>query len=173
MSVNEIKPLDLEIYQEHSVNIFLAGSIENGKADDWQKDIVEYIKNFFSEFNVNIFNPRRDDWDSGWEQSIKNKNFKDQVYWEMDHLDSSDIIFFNILGDTLSPITLLELGYECKSTNKVIIINCEEQFWRKGNVEVVAERNNLPLFTNLDSAKHYLKFKLYEALTSSKRGDKK
>ena len=61
MSVNEIKPTDVEIYQEKAINVFLAGSIENGKADDWQKDIVEYINNYFSEYNINIFNPRRDD----------------------------------------------------------------------------------------------------------------
>ena len=156
MTVIEVKPPQLTVYQPMVIDLFLAGSIENGKAEDWQSDITRYIKTFFSEYNINILNPRRTAWDSSWKQTIENKNFKDQVNWEMDHLDSSDIIFFNFLGDTMSPISLLELGYVCK-TKKEIIICCEKDFWRRGNIEVVADRNNIQLFDDFTEAKTYLK----------------
>lgn len=40
--------------------IFLAGSIEMGKAENWQKRIVDEL----SDKGYTFFNPRRDDWDS-------------------------------------------------------------------------------------------------------------
>lgn len=43
--------------------IFLAGSIEMGKAENWQDKVVRLLK----DKEVIIFNPRRDDWDSSWE----------------------------------------------------------------------------------------------------------
>lgn len=49
--------------------VFLAGSIEMGKAIDWQKEIGDEFEN---SDDVCILNPRRDDWDSSWEQSIDN-----------------------------------------------------------------------------------------------------
>lgn len=55
--------------------VFLAGSIEMGKAEDWQQKIIEAVK----DFKVVIFNPRRDNWDSGWIQSIDNPKFREQV----------------------------------------------------------------------------------------------
>jgi len=51
-------------------SIFLAGSIEMGKAENWQERVTKELKKFD---NVVIFNPRRDDWDSTWEQKIDNQ----------------------------------------------------------------------------------------------------
>ena len=40
-------------------HVFLAGSIEMGKAEDWQSEMTK----FFNELDWGVFNPRRDDWD--------------------------------------------------------------------------------------------------------------
>lgn len=61
-----------------STNIFLGGSIELGKALEWQLDVIECLK----DKDITIFNPRRKDWDSTWEQSINNPKFNEQVDWE-------------------------------------------------------------------------------------------
>ncbi len=42
--------------------IFLAGSIEMGKAENWQQRIEREL----TKCDGVIFNPRRDDWDSSW-----------------------------------------------------------------------------------------------------------
>ncbi len=83
--------------------IFLAGSIEMGKAENWQEKIV----NTFNKSYL-FFNPRRDDWDSSWEQKIENVQFNEQVTWELNALDSSDIIVMYFDPNTKSPISLLE-----------------------------------------------------------------
>jgi GDPmannose 4,6-dehydratase/GDP-4-dehydro-6-deoxy-D-mannose reductase len=49
-------PNEVTIDQDY-LNIFLAGSIEMGKAIDWQTDMSE----FFSKNNWGVFNPRRKD----------------------------------------------------------------------------------------------------------------
>lgn len=116
------------------LSIFLAGSIEMGIAEDWQSKIEEELK----DYDVTIFNPRRDEWDSSWEQTIHNPQFREQVEWELDHLDKADIILMYFDENTKSPISLLELGLYASSGK--MIVYCPEGFWRKGNVDIVANR---------------------------------
>lgn len=134
-----------------SISLFLAGSIEMGKAENWQ----EKIENIFKDDDILILNPRRDDWDSSWIQSIKNEQFRTQVQWELEGQEIADYIFMYFSPETKSPITLLELGLATHS-NKTIVC-CPEGFWRKGNVEVVCDFYEIPLFDNQDKAIDYLK----------------
>ena len=136
---------------ENSIKIFLAGSIEMGKAIDWQDDITNRINEFsFTTGNITIYNPRRDSWDSNWEQSEINPEFRYQVNWELNKLEESDIIFLNFVEDTMSPISLLELGHFASSGK--IIACAPKKFYRRGNVEVVCSRFSVPLFDDYEYA---------------------
>lgn len=119
------------------MSIFLAGSIEMGLAEDWQSMIEKEL----DDHNVTIYNPRRDSWDSSWVQSIHNEEFREQVEWELDHLDKSDVIVMYFDENTKSPISLLELGLYASSGK--MIVYCPEGFWRKGNVDIVAQRYDI------------------------------
>jgi nucleoside 2-deoxyribosyltransferase len=122
--------------------IFLAGSIEMGVAEMWQDRIARDL----SHEDVVIFNPRRDDWDSSWEQKASNPQFAEQVNWELDHIDTADIVIFYFDPGTKSPVTLMELGYVIGQGCAVeIIVCCPDGFWRKGNVEIMCDRNNITL----------------------------
>lgn len=124
--------------------VFLAGSIEMGKAENWQAK----IEHEFSMFdNVCIFNPRRDDWDSTWKQEITNPQFNQQVNWELDALEKADLIVFYFSPETQSPITLLELGLFARSGK--LVVCCPNGFWRKGNVDIVCEKYNIPQVKSL------------------------
>jgi len=114
--------------------LFLAGSIEMGKAIDWQKEVSEKL----ADLDLIILNPRRPDWDSSWVQSIENEEFVKQVEWELEGLEKADIIIMYFAANTYSPISLLELGLHAR-TNKLIVY-CENNFWRKGNVELVCRK---------------------------------
>lgn len=132
-------------------SIFLAGSIEMGKAVDWQKEMIKR----FEGRNVVIFNPRRSDWDSSWKQEAINPQFNEQVTWELDAQDMADQIIMYLAPGTVSPISLLELGLYSDKTNKFdtgkLIVICPFGFERKGNVEIVCARLKIPLFHNLSS----------------------
>lgn len=129
---HEISATDLNKFK-----IFLAGSIEMDTATDWQQKITEILSNF----DMVILNPRRDDWDSSWKQSINDKNFRGQVEWELDNLDSADVILMYFDPKTKSPISLLELGLYANDDK--LIVYCPEGFWRKGNVDIVCHKYNI------------------------------
>lgn len=122
--------------------IFLAGSIEMDKAIDWQKYCEEALKE-----NYIIFNPRRDEWDSSWSQTIENDNFNEQVTWELNALEKADIIIMYFAGNTMSPISLLEFGLYAQSNKMKVVV--EENFWRKGNIDIVCKRYNIEQFNTL------------------------
>lgn len=129
--------------------IFLMGSIEMGAAENWQEKITPKLLNC----GYNVLNPRRDDWDSSWKQSINNPEFYKQVNWEISGLNRASAVLVYFDPNTKSPITLLELGYLLgdKGRRGVIVV-CPDGFWRKGNVEIVCERGNFLLLDSLDDA---------------------
>lgn len=137
----------------HLCKLFLAGSIEMGKAEDWQTKVIKALDNP----DTVIFNPRRKDWDSSWEQSINNEKFREQVNWEMDGLDQSQFILFYFDPATMSPISLLELGYCSAISGEGLTVCCPKGFWRRGNVEILCYRKDITLFESLDEAIEHLK----------------
>lgn len=138
----EIKPPSPLNNKKYS--IFLAGSIEMDKAEEWQTKVANELKNF----DVNILNPRRKAWDSSWKQTLEDKNFYGQVNWELDGLSLADLIVIYFQPGTLSPISLLELGLHAMQDN--VLVCCPEGFWRKGNVEIVCERYDVPFYESLE-----------------------
>lgn len=124
-------------------SIFLAGSIEMGNAENWQEELTKYFERDF-----NIFNPRRDDWDSSWKQSIDNPQFYEQVNWELNALDKADLIIMYFDPNTKSPISLLELGLY--ATSKKLHVICPEGFWRKGNVDIICKKYDIPLYETIN-----------------------
>jgi hypothetical protein len=129
---------------ENRPSVFLAGSIEMGEAEDWQVEVTKKLDGT----GVVIFNPRRDDWDSSWVQDISNDNFNEQVNWELDHLSAADQIILYFHPDTKAPISLLELGLHAPEGKMVVC--CPPGYWRRGNVQIVCDRFNIPLYDRLD-----------------------
>ncbi|MET3028454.1 nucleoside 2-deoxyribosyltransferase domain-containing protein [Flavobacterium sp. UW10123] len=123
--------------------IFLAGSIEMDKAVDWQKKCEELLQDQFV-----VFNPRRNEWDSSWSQTIENIHFKEQVSWELNALEKADIIIMYFAENTMSPISLLEFGLYAQSNKMKVVV--EENFWRKGNIDIVCERYSVQQFKTLE-----------------------
>ena len=152
--------------QERTFKIFLAGSIEMGKAENWQDKVTNIISEWETyrqgKTEVKILNPRRDDWDSSWEQSINNPQFKEQVEWELSALEASNVIVLWFDPTTKSPISLLELGLFAGSSKMVVY--CPDGFWRKGNVDIVCEQNGIPNYDNetdfFDFLKEFLEMKI-------------
>ena len=129
---------------DHDGILFLAGSIEMGTAEKWQDKICKALE----DTKILILNPRRDDWDSTWIQSIENPQFNEQVTWELDAMSNSDVIAMYFDPNTKSPITLLELGLH--SLENKLIVCCPEGFWRKGNVDIVCARYGIPQVNTIE-----------------------
>jgi hypothetical protein len=150
--MKEIKPLNAVPAEWFA--IFLAGSIEMGKAERWQGKIAAALKGF----DILILNPRRDNWES-LEERASDQRFAEQVEWELNGLERAQKIIMYFSPETKSPITLLELGLFAASGK--LLVCCPDGFWRKGNVEIVCKRYNIPLFSNLEELKAEF-IKMYE-----------
>lgn len=133
-----LPPSILPLPKFGETSVFLAGSIEMGKAEDWQTRVIAAIHSEIPEIE-HIFNPRRNDWDSSWEQSIDNQQFFDQVSWEQQYILADNmVVFFYFAPGTISPISLLELG-QCLEAYQKMIVVCPHGFHRKGNVDIVCQ----------------------------------
>ncbi len=142
-------PNPLKFKKDH-LTVFLAGSIEMGAAKEWQKEIVQEFK----DAPVTFFNPRRDDWDSTWKETKDDKNFSQQVNWELEALEVADVILMYIDPETKSPITLLEMGVHIRDSK--LIVCCPDGFYRKGNVDVTCEKYGTKQVDSLEALKKEL-----------------
>lgn len=148
--MKEIKPPHSIVKNSNksSLKVFLAGTIEMGNSEDWQTK----VSNALLDRQYTILNPRRVDWDSSWTQEFENPQFYQQVTWELNALDKADIIILYLLPDSKSPISLLELGLYANSGK--LLVCCPNGFWRKGNVDIVCERFNVPVYGNIEKLLH-------------------
>ncbi|MEE4453709.1 nucleoside 2-deoxyribosyltransferase domain-containing protein [Novosphingobium resinovorum] len=124
--------------------VFLGGSIEMGSARDWQADLAAAL----ADEPATLLNPRRADWNPAWKPVAEEPHFRQQVEWELAALDSADVIVMYLAPGTQSPISLLELGLHGRS-GKVVVL-CPDGFWRKGNVDITAERYGITRVANFD-----------------------
>lgn len=124
-------------------SVFLAGSIEMGRAEPWQAAVEKALAGE----DLVILNPRRDEWDVDWEQSIHHPRFREQVEWELEGQERAMVIAMYFAPETKAPITLLELGLFARSGK--VLVCCPPGFWRRGNVEVVCARYGVELVESL------------------------
>jgi hypothetical protein len=165
-----IKPPNrFDLTNEYSV--FLAGTIDMGQAEDWQKKVEQAL----ADQDICILNPRRDDWDASWEQSIENPEFVEQVTWELSAQEHASFILF-VFGSTdeaakkaKAPITFLELGHF--ATKKDCMVCCPDPFYRKGNVDIFCKRYGIPLYENMEEMLTDFKALLAAEVSQSGKGE--
>jgi len=138
-------PTPLQGQHTHRQSIFLAGSIDNGAAENWQARVETH---FADRPEYLLLNPRRAEWDATWEQTFEHPRFYQQVNWELNGLDAADHIILYFAPASKAPVSLLELGLYAASGK--VLLCCPEGYWRRGNVQVVSERYRIPFFDDLD-----------------------
>lgn len=161
MQHNVILPPSRVFAPAGNISVFLAGSIDMGAALNWQELLC---KTYYNSSAVTLYNPRRDDWDSSWTQSLQCAQFVEQVNWELDCIDRADFVFMHITAESKAPISLLEFGHITAKSPEKLIISVEPGFWRRGNIEVVCNRLGIELHESLDWSMHELSRKLASAI---------
>jgi hypothetical protein len=149
-----IKPPHPLVFDKKLKSVFLAGSIEMGKAENWQVKVEKALQTY----PVIILNPRREAWDSSWEQNINNPLFCQQVEWELEAQEQTNIIAMYFAPETKAPITLLELGLFARSQK--LIVCCPDGYFRKGNVDIVCDKYKIPTTPSLSDLINQIKNKL-------------
>jgi hypothetical protein len=138
-------PFNIALRDRKRKSVFLAGSIEMGVAEDWQTPLQKKLH----EAGYDVFNPRRDEWNSSWEQKFTNPQFYQQVTWELTALEQADYIIMYFDPKTNSIISNMELGAH-KDSGKIYVV-CPDGYCRKGNVEIFCNFYNIPFYNNIDT----------------------
>lgn len=133
------KPLD------NSFTVFLAGTIDADKGSvDWQHKICKKIEDTTdNKYRITIYNPRREEFPDSGSSEVRR-----QIKWEHKHMDDADLIVMNILEDSKSPISLMEMGMYAESGKLVVF--CKAGFYRYDNVQMVCKKYNVPLHNTND-----------------------
>ena len=136
---------------DYSVNelqgtIFLAGAIDMGNAVNWQQELADALS-IYPE--LVLFDPRRDDWNSSWKQEKNDPQFSEQVNWELEHITGADLVIFVFPKESKAPVSFLELGL-CLGLGLDMFVYVHPEFYRKGNIDITAERFGAPVVNSMD-----------------------
>jgi len=147
-----LKPPTPWLKMTGDITVFLGGTIECGRSTDWQGEFVDIVYNRLYHipqiFNQILFlNPRRSEWDASWKTSMDFQPFREQVEWELNGLEQCDLMVMNFLPGSNSMITLMELGL----FHDKAIVCCPDGYCRKGNVDIVCERYQVPQVQTLEA----------------------
>ncbi|CAM1372061.1 nucleoside 2-deoxyribosyltransferase domain-containing protein [Tenacibaculum xiamenense] len=136
---------DLPLQANSKKLVFLAGSMCIDKEDDWRKNV---IKNFANVFD--FIDPTNEN-----HNLLNDSQMEHHINWELEGLELSDIILMNLLPESKSPISMVELGLYARS-NKLIIC-CPENFYQYRYIKTLAKKYNVALFTELEKGIQHLK----------------
>ncbi|MEH6417122.1 nucleoside 2-deoxyribosyltransferase domain-containing protein [Pseudomonas sp. CGJS7] len=142
--------------EDGRLSVFLAGSIDMGGSSDWQAQVASELAGE----GVVLLNPRREDWNPAWKPSTQEPEFRRQVEWELAALQRADVILMYLQPGSQSPISLLELGLHADSGK--LLLACPEGFWRKGNVDITADRYGVPRYETLPALIQAVRARLAE-----------
>ena len=126
------------------LNLFLGGTIDNGESFDWQSALTDELCSSDTVHPIMIYNPRRAEWANNDDK----EEIEKQINWELYHLERADLIVMNILGNSKSPISLMEIGLFAKEHK--LIVFCNPNFYRYDNVRIVCRMYNIPLYNTND-----------------------
>lgn len=162
MSFNVIYSPEKLNLSDNKITIFLGGSIELGKVRDWQSDLIQWLKSHELAEYLTVLNPRRMAWNSSWPIDDPNHaELRQQIEWELKAQDRVHLPVYLFAANTLSPITLLELGlYAAK--NPVLCV--EDGYLRAANVIVTAEHFGWRYNTNWDDFIRELDMRIRDAV---------
>lgn len=132
--------------KEDTFTVFLAGTIDNDKGSvDWRHKLCKKIEKFSDNGTpLTIFNPRRD----SFPKDNKSNEVRKQIRWEHRHLDDVDLIVMNVLENSLSPISLMEMGMYADSGKMVVF--CKSGYYQYDNVLMLCRKYRIPLYDTND-----------------------
>lgn len=125
-------------------SVFLAGSIDNGRAVDWQQFAIARL----ADLPAVIVNPRRAQWNASLFPFAT--ELRDQIQWELRYLRQADVALFNFEYNSEAPITLLELGIIAASAPQRAVVVCPHAYWRATNVWETCEVFGITPHRSLD-----------------------
>ena len=108
-------------------SIFLAGSIDFS-SKNWRQRVVRKLGDKYL-----YFDPTNCNYDNLSTQEMEN-----HIKWEFEAMQRADIVLLNLLPNSLSPISLVELGLNIH-LGKLLVI-CPKEFYKSVYVHLIDRR---------------------------------
>lgn len=116
-------------------SVFMAGGITN--CPWWQHDVIDMFKNYFDDREINLFNPRRENFPVD-----KPGESDKQIEWEFECIENSEVVLFWFARGTLNPIVLFEYGKELGRGDSNLVVGCDLEYERIYDVKKQTELHN-------------------------------
>ena len=97
---------------------------------------------------ITVLNPRRDDWNSSLSQDQLEGEILKQIEWESNGLERATVIVMFFDPNTISPITLEELGEYAKGGR--LVVCCPRGYCRRANVQFVCKKHGVKQVDTLE-----------------------
>lgn len=117
----EVQAPQYAVWPTSLPSVFVGGTIDNGKARNWQRDLVSSLRDRCP--SVVCLNPRRDEWDGG--------DGARQVAWEMYMQRRSDYKVYWFEPKYLSPVTLAGVAM---FGDKRTVVGCSADYAYRENL---------------------------------------
>lgn len=118
--------------------IFLAGSMAKEPEVNWRQTVIDNL-----EENYHFLDPTNSN-----HNSLSDAEMHEHVMWEFEGMRIADYILINFISDSLSPISLVELGLHT-ATDKLIVV-CPKEFYKWSYIETLCKEHNTPIFNRLE-----------------------
>ena len=116
-------------------SVFLGG----GMGKPWRKELIKLL----SDSDIIIVDPTVEDWDeSVGKESVDNLKYLQQVSWEQNAIQYSDIKVFHFDETSIAPVSLFELGTTIRDD---VIIHLDGDYQKAAYLSVAASIHNIPV----------------------------
>lgn len=122
--------------------IFLAGSMDLEKSVGWRKKVVNQLS---KDEKYCFLDPTHIKHDF-----LSASKMEAHVLWELNALELADRILLVFLKESLSPISLVELGLYVR-TKKMIVV-CPKEFYKIDYITVLCKKYQTTLVHSLEQA---------------------
>jgi hypothetical protein len=114
------------------IKIFLAGSIDQPEQNNWRDQAINHIEHSWfnspeNNSSITVYSPRRAE---EWSFELENE----QAAWDTSMLAMVDYVVLHLTGETISPVSLLELGIFL--THPKLHLSIDDSYTRKHVVEL-------------------------------------
>ncbi|MDG1333826.1 MAG: nucleoside 2-deoxyribosyltransferase domain-containing protein [Crocinitomicaceae bacterium] len=131
-------PNDISQIPQDRASVFLAGSMATTRKNNWRQTATRTFQAAYHFFDPT--NPRHN--------NLNDEEMRNHIKWELEAMKLSDIIILNFLPDSLSPISLVEIGMYI-SSNKLVVV-CPKEFYKWRYIDTLCNEYNTPIFNQLE-----------------------
>ena len=151
----------LPMVTNDSIKLYLGGTIDlSGNMEtNWQQTFIDGLAKLtdplkglllIKNLNFIVFNPRVP-LNNGLAPTLDNPEFVNVMNWRLQMQEISDVVFVNIMKNSVSPIPILELG--SLLTSGKLIVRASELNQVYSHIRLYCEKFQVPLLTGKTSVK--------------------